>query len=532
MIRRLSLAIALLYADPAGALDAPKYANETKSSGITHVYDGGWEFFVGGGLATFDCNADGRPDMYMAGGINAAKLYRNVSAVGGSLRFEAVRDPVLDLTQVIGAYPLNVDGDAHQDLMVLRVGENHLLRGLGDCRFEKANDGWAFDGGKAWSTAFTARWGNGDAWPTIAVGNYVDRDKPGSPFGTCHDNHLWRPANGAFGPPETLAPGYCSLSALFSDWNKDGNPDLRLTNDRQYYRGGQEQLWTVPSKGRSRAFSRRDGWRKLTIWGMGIATHDINEDGYPDYFLTSMGDNKLRVLTRGADQPSYGDEAGKRGMTAHRPYAGGSVHPSTAWHAAFADVNNDSFTDLFIAKGNVEAMPDFAAEDPNNLLLGHPDGRFTEAAPEAGIVTFAKARGASVADFNLDGLPDLVVVNRKGPAEVWRNVGRGTAEKPVPMGNWLQIRLDQDGGNRHGVGAWIEVRIGARTLRREVTIGGGHASGQTGWIHFGTGVAERARVRVKWPNGEWSDWIRLYTNQFAKIVRGQSLARVWLPPEG
>ncbi|MCB2102655.1 MAG: CRTAC1 family protein [Rhodobacterales bacterium] len=529
----LTFGLSCLLAAPAAALEAPHYADDTAGSGIHHVYDGGWEYFVGGGLATLDCDSDGRPDLYMAGGTNPATLYRNTSTVGGPLTFQALADPVTDLTDVIGAYPLDVDNDGHQDLMVLRVGENHLLRGRGGCTFEKANDAWAFDGGTAWSTAFTARWGDGDAWPTIAVGNYVDRNAPGAPFGTCHDNRLWHPApaGGGFAQPQVLAPGYCSLSALFSDWNRDGVPDLRLTNDRQYYRGGQEQLWRVPANGPATAFTRRDGWRKLTIWGMGIASHDVNDDGYPDYFLTSMGDNKLRVLTKGAARPSYGDEAGQRGMTAHRPYTGGSVQPSTAWHSEFVDVNNDGFMDLFIAKGNVEAMPDFAADDPNNLLLGHPDGRFTEVAPQAGIVTFAKARGASLADFNLDGLPDLVVVNRKVPAEVWRNVGRGTAQAPIPMGNWLHLKLRQDGANRDAVGAWVEVRIGTRTLRHEVTVGGGHASGRSGWLHFGTGVAERARVRVQWPGGEWGPWIRLYTNQFALITRGQEHARVWLPPE-
>jgi hypothetical protein len=320
------------------------------------------------------------------------------------------------------------------------------------------------------------------------------------------------------------------LSALFSDWNRDGTMDLRLSNDRQYYRGGQEQLWRVPPEGDPVLYDRSDGWRKLTIWGMGIASHDVNDDGYPDYLLTSMGDNKLRILAKGAERPTYEDAARKRGMTAHRPYIGGDLQPSTAWHAEFSDVNNDTFMDLFIAKGNVEAMKEFADRDPNNLLMGGPDGRFTEVGEAAGIVTYASARGASLADFNLDGLPDLVIVNRKANVEIWRNVGSGSASRPAAMGNWLQLKLRQDGGNRNAVGAWIEVRVGTRTLRREHTVGGGHAGGSAGWIHFGVGTAERVRVRIQWPGGEWSDWVRLYANQFARIVRGKSQADLWYPP--
>jgi hypothetical protein len=57
---------------------------------------------------------------------------------------------------------------------------------------------------------------------------------------------------------------------------------------------------------------------------------------------------------------------------------GGDSKPSTGWHSEFADFNNDTLTDLFIAKGNVQAMPDFASFDPDNLLLGSFDGKFHE----------------------------------------------------------------------------------------------------------------------------------------------------------
>jgi len=513
------------------SVQPPLFVEEGAASGITHRYEGGWEFFVGGGVATLDCNADGRPDLFLAGGAGASGLFVNVSDTGGALRFERMPDAHPALGDVSGAYPLDVDGDGHTDLVVLRVGENVALRGLGACRFERANEDWNFAGGAAWSTAFTARWDPGAAWPTVVVGNYVDRRADGSPWGTCHDNVLMRPGVGRrFAPAEPLAPGYCALSALFSDWNRDGASELRISNDRQYHRGGEEQLWRVPAVGAPSAYVRADGWRKLSIWGMGIASHDVDGDGYPDYFLTSMGDNKLRTLTQGPERPAYADAARTLGMTAHRPYAGGDIAPSTGWHPEFRDVNNDGFVDLFISKGNVEAMPDFARRDPNNLLLGLPAGGFEEAGLAAGIATYARSRGAAVADFNLDGLPDIVVVNRKAPLEVWRNVGAGSAERPVPLGNWLQLKLRQPGANRNAVGAWVELRIGNRTLRREVTVGGGHAGGGAPWIHFGTGTAERARVRVRWPDGEWSDWYRLYTNQFARIARGRDTAELWLAP--
>ncbi len=509
----------------------PRFVEETAQAGLTHVYDGDWEFFVGGGVAVFDCDADGRPDLFFAGGQNPASLYRNESAVGGALRFSRLHDPAVELTAVSGAYPLDIDGDGAVDLAVLRVGENVLLRGRGDCRFERANELWGFAGGDAWTTAFSARWEAGNDWPTLAVGNYVDRSQPGAPFGTCHDNLLYRPAKGArrFGAPSALAPGYCTLSILFSDWNRSSHADLLVTNDRQYYRGGEDQLWRILPGKAPTLYGRADGWQKLEIWGMGIASYDVTGDGYPEYFLTSMADNKLRGLADRSGRPVYIDLARARGVTAHRPFTGGDTRPSTAWHAEFCDVNNDGFIDLFIAKGNVEAMEEAAQRDPSDLLLGQPDGQFVEAAEAAGVLNFARARGAALADFNLDGLPDLVLVNRRENVKLWRNVGRGSAGRPRPLGGWIGLKLQQPGGNRDAVGAWVEVQAGDRTSRRELTVGGGHAGGQLGWIHFGLGTARDAVVRVQWPDGEWGPPIRVRANQFAVLERGKSEAVPWRP---
>ena len=66
----------------------------------------------------------------------------------------------------------------------------------------------------------------------------------------------------------------------------------------------------------------------------------------------------------------------------------------------------------------------------------------------------------------------------------------------------MASQLEQPAPNRDAIGAWIEVRAGDRTIERELTVGGGHASGQLGPIHFGLGEADRAEVRVTWPDGE------------------------------
>ncbi len=147
-------------------------------------------------------------------------------------------------------------------------------------------------------------------------------------------------------------------------------------------------------------------------------------------------------------------------IDAPRPVVGGDPLPSTAWHPEFQDVNNDGVMDLFISKGNVNQLPDYAQKDPNNLFLGGRDGTYVERSEAAGIVSYDRGRGAALADFNSDGLLDLVVVNLGTPVRLWRNVGAGSADAPAAMGGWLGVRLHQSGTNRDAIGSIVETKVG------------------------------------------------------------------------
>ncbi|WP_299962479.1 CRTAC1 family protein [uncultured Roseobacter sp.] len=447
-----------------------------------HRYTGGWEHFVGGGVAVFDCNGDTLPDLLAAGGENAAMLMVNA----GEMRFSTA--PLPRFTGVTGAYPLDVDGDGHLDVVLLRVGENQLLRGDGSCGFTPANEALGFDGGTAWSTAFSATWEA--TGPVLAVGNYVDRDDPEGPFEACDDNrlHYWE---GAAFRAETLSPGFCALSILFAR-DAGGVKRLRLSNDRHYYvRGGSEQMYDLTEQ---RFLGPEDGWAETQLWGMGIASRDITGDGRAEVMLTSMGDQLLQIAR--ADG-RYEAAPFSQGTYAQRPHVGDDGRPSTGWHAGFADVNNDARPDLFIAKGNVDQMPGLAMEDPNSLLIQGPDGRFEERSVSAGVATVARSRGAALADLDLDGRLDLVVMNRRAPMELYRNVTEAT-------GHWLSLELRMEGANTRAVGALVEVTAGEITQVQEQTVGGGHAGGQAGPLHFGLGPAARADIRITWPDGRVS----------------------------
>ncbi|SOC07974.1 VCBS repeat protein [Rhodobacter sp. JA431] len=475
-----------LIAFPACA--EPIFVDEAASLPHPQIYAGGWEHFVGGGVAVLDCNGDAKPDLFAAGGENPAALFVNRSEVDGAFHFTSGEvEPFLGVT---GAYPLDIDSDGVMDLAVLRAGPNQLWRGLGDCRFEEATEAWGLPTRDDWTTSFTATWEKGQSLPTLFFGNYVDRTNPDGPFEACDSNALLRPNGMSYAEIEPISPGYCALSALITDWQRVGEPELRISNDRHYYvRGGYEQMF------RLNPLQERQDWPHVSLWGMGIASRDLTGDGLPEVMMTSMGDQLLQI-NRG---DHFENAPYARGTYAQRPFVGDDGRPSTGWHPAFGDVDNDGLVDLFISKGNVDQMPSNATHDPNNLLMQAPDGTFHEVADLAGIATTHRSRGAALVDLNADGLLDLVVMNRRAPMELWRNATQNT-------GHWAEIEPIQAGTNPQAVGAWVELRVGDKVEAQEVTVGGGHAGGMAGPLHFGLGSATQAKVRVIWPDGAVGAW--------------------------
>ena len=190
VVRALSPADSVSSGPPV-ALDPPRLIEEAAEAGIEHTYAGDYPYFVGGGVAAFDCDDDGRPDLYLAGGEGNAALYRNRSEVGGALRFDAAGGSL----DGPGIGDRRVP-DRHRRRRLHRSGRAPTRRGRDPARPRRlpvraGQRALAFDGGDGWTVGFSATWETpAAALPTLAFGDYLTLDG----HGERHERMRGRPA--------------------------------------------------------------------------------------------------------------------------------------------------------------------------------------------------------------------------------------------------------------------------------------------------------------------------------------------------
>jgi len=260
--------------------------------------------------------------------------------------------------------------------------------------------------------------------------------------------------------PATMLGGVAIL-----DYNRDGRPDLFFTNGANL-----ETLKKDAPKYRNRLF-RNDGNGIFTDvtdkaglggagYDCGVAVADYDNDGYPDLFVAGVHHNTLYHNNRDG---TFTDVTAKAGIAnAPDPQFG----PMWAVAAAWVDVNNDGLLDLFILN---YLQWDYAAEPlceykgvsdycaprsykglPNQLYLNQGDGTFKDVSQEWGIRQHVgKGMGVAVADYDLDGLPDLFTTNDATYNFLFHNTGHAFQEVAFQTG----VALVEDGNFISGMGA-------------------------------------------------------------------------------
>jgi len=286
---------------------------------------------------------------------------------------------------------------------------------------------------------------------------------------------------GAFGKkwmPETMGSG-----GGFLDYDNDHRPDIFLVNG-SYWPGHAKNdapptphLYSNLGNGRFKDVTS-DARLNFTIYGMGCAFGDYDSDGDPDIYLTAVGNNKLLRNDGGR----FTDVTNEAGVTGNSPHANDPSAWSTS--AAWVDVDRDGRLDLLVCN-YVKWTPEtdlFTTLDGKNKSYATPeqyqgetcrlyrnvDGkRFKDITESAGILNpDGKALGVSIADFNDDGWPDIVVANDTQPNFLYLNDGDGTFTNVALQAG---VAYDEVGRARAGMG--VDVADLANKGKLSIAIG-------------------------------------------------------------
>jgi enediyne biosynthesis protein E4 len=263
--------------------------------------------------------------------------------------------------------------------------------------------------------------------------------------------------NGAFGRkwlPETMGPG-----VAFIDYNDDGWQDIFFVNGRDWpghhvhgattpalYRNNHNGTFTDVTKQAGLAVS---------MYGMGVAVGDYDNDGYDDLFVTGFGQNHL---FHNNGNGTFTDVTKKAGLSETKDLSTG---------AGWVDYDRDGRLDLLVAnyvqwspekdlfctmdgKTKSYCTPESYHGTTVRLWHNNGDGTFTDVTKKAGLYdTTSKSLGIAVFDANRDGWPDIAISNDTQPNKLYINNRNGTfTEKGVPAG----IGFSEDGVARAGMG--------------------------------------------------------------------------------
>ncbi|HLY15648.1 MAG TPA: CRTAC1 family protein [Bryobacteraceae bacterium] len=477
------------------------------------------------GVAIFDYDGDGYPDLYFVNGASLPglakegpqyknRLYHN----NGNLTFTDVTDKAglggagYGMGIAVGDY----DNDGRPDLYIANVNGNQLFHNNGDGTFTdvtaKAGVGGGFYGGrKMWSVA--AAWVdyNNDGLLDLFVSNYCQWDPDHEPACKsngellyCSPRHyqplpntLYRNnGDGTFtdvsvqtGIAEHMGRG---MGVAVADYDGDGYADIFVANDDAPFQlfhniGGKRFEEVALDAGV--AFPDNGN----VISGMGVDFRDVFNKGLPSLWVTAIEKETFPLLVN-LGKGQFADKTAIAGLAA-------DSYEMSGWSNAIVDLDNDGWKDLAVARSNVQdniakLAPRTYAE-PLGLFRNLGTGRFQNVGPTAGqdFQKPAAHKGLAVGDLDNDGRMDLVVTVLNGPAKIFHNTTQN--------GNhWIALELNGTRSNRMGIGAKIRLTTAdGLTEYNHVTTSTGYACSSDPRVHFGLGASRVAKeIEIVWPS--------------------------------
>jgi len=542
-------------AQPEPAPRGPWFREITEQTGIDAKFVSGatGEFMtaevIAGGIAIFDADGDGRPDIYV---LNGNRHLPDTSVIvddtpgaphnrlflnRGDFRFEEItkKSGLECHGYAMGVAVGDIDNDGTLDVYVSNLGPDRLFRNRGDGTFEDITESAGLGDG-AWGASCLFVDINRSGFLDLYVSRYVHfvrkrcSDLAGRPefcgpkeYAPLSDllyrnngNRTFTDISESAGMSSVRAAG---LGVVSDDFDDDGWPDIYVANDAYA-----NQLWINRQNERFTDMSLRMGCA-LNMFGepeagMGVVAADFNNNTRIDLFMTHLMNETNTLYVNHGGRRGFSDATAESGL-------GASSMAYTGFGVVAFDADHDGMLDIFVANGRVYydapssrttmPAPWNAYAEPNIMYRGRGGHRFDLLGEEVTELTDAVeiTRGAIAADLDGNGRLDLVVANIDAPLRIYRNdAGR--------HGHWLMVTAFDPDLNRDAVGARIVVHTEGETRSRTIASATSYLSASPYDAHFGLGVHARYDfISIRWPDGSAETFPGGPSDIHIRLVRGE-----------
>jgi hypothetical protein len=536
-------------------------------------------FYNGGGVALGDINNDGLLDIYFTGNIVDNKLYLNK----GNWKFEDITEKAGVACSNVwstGATIVDINGDGFLDIYVCKAGKpggenrhNELFINNGNLTFKESAKEYGLDIiGLSIHSAFFDYDKDGDLDCYLlnnslrSVGGFdLIKDQRNLP--DVEGNKFLRNENGKFIDVANKVGIYSSnigygLGITLSDFNLDNWLDIFISNDffeRDYlYLNNQQGGFTESG---DKSFS------SMSMGSMGADAGDINNDLYPDLFVTEMLPNDLDRKKIKNQYETWDKYKATVDKGYHHQYSrnvlqsnlgngqffeigrqAGVASTEWSWAALIQDFDNDGNKDLFVSNGQVKDLLDrdylnFSADDikirskiankekflvqmidsmpskpMKNFMYKNQSGfKFIDKTDEWGFDKASFSNGSAYGDIDNDGDLDLVISNADMPSFVYRN------NTDTSVNRSIQFKLNGEYKNKQAIGAKIIVKHAKGQCVVENFNARGFQSSVSDKITIGLGsVISVDTAIVVWPNDKMTILTNLKSNKVYELSQSDA----------
>ncbi len=559
-----------------------QFVNQVKYSEDFNMYTYR-NFYNGGGVGVGDINNDGLLDVYFCGNMISSRLYLNK----GNFKFEDITEKaglLRDDVWTTGVSFADVNGDGLLDIYVCKSGSpeskgirhNELFINNGNQTFSEKSKEYGLDV-KALSThaAFFDYDKDGDldcyvlANSITSVRNYDISSGNRNLRDTASGNKFFRNEAGKFKDVSAELGIYGSaigfgLGVTIGDYNRDGWQDMYVSNDffeRDY-------LYLNDKKGKFQEVAT-DAIDEMSMGSMGADMADLNNDGFPELFVTEMLPEREDRLKTKAQFQSWNQYRMNVSNGYHRQFPRNvlqlnngngtfreigrlaGVHATDwSWGALIFDMDNDGFQDIFVANGigkdlldqdymnfnasqerlgervrsgrkdvitkMIDSMP--SEKLSNYAYSNNHDLTFTNQAAKWGLSQPSFSNGSAYADLDNDGDLDLLVNNQDMQPFVYRNEANVLKKENHFLTLLLNANQTNNLKNNNALGAQATIYAGGQIFYREIAPMRGFESCVDSRISFGLGTINTIdSLVILWADHKKTVLKNVTTNQILKI---------------